>query len=111
MAYRRDALVRIGGFSEWSLVEDLHTSIRLHAAGARAEHLQHGVCEPDADRQFAGRRRAAEQRAGGVGGFGDGDGGLDQGIFRGLVGELWVTLFQCAAALPNERGVEADADH
>ncbi len=33
VVYRREALVRIGGFSEWSLVEDLHTSIRLHAAG------------------------------------------------------------------------------
>lgn len=31
--YRREALVRIGGFSEWSIVEDLHTSIRLHSAG------------------------------------------------------------------------------
>jgi cellulose synthase (UDP-forming) len=31
--YRREALVRIGGFSEWTVVEDLHTSIRLHAAG------------------------------------------------------------------------------
>jgi cellulose synthase (UDP-forming) len=31
--YRREAITRIGGFSEWSVVEDLHTSIRLHAAG------------------------------------------------------------------------------
>ena len=31
--YRREAIVRVGGFSEWSVVEDLHTSIRLHAAG------------------------------------------------------------------------------
>ncbi len=31
--YRRQALTRIGGFSEWSVVEDLHTSIRLHDAG------------------------------------------------------------------------------
>lgn len=31
--YRREAVVRIGGFSEWSLVEDLHSSIRLHDAG------------------------------------------------------------------------------
>lgn len=31
--YRREALTRIGGFSEWSVVEDLHTSIRLHDAG------------------------------------------------------------------------------
>ncbi len=31
--YRRTALESIGGFSEWNLVEDLHTSYRLHAAG------------------------------------------------------------------------------
>ncbi len=31
--YRREALDDIGGFSEWSLVEDLHTSYELHAAG------------------------------------------------------------------------------
>lgn len=31
--YRRSALASIGGFSEWNLVEDLHTSYRLHAAG------------------------------------------------------------------------------
>ncbi len=34
--YRREALTRIGGFSEWSIVEDLHTSIRLHDAGWRS---------------------------------------------------------------------------
>ena len=34
--YRRRAVVEIGGFSEWSVVEDLHTSIRLHAAGWRS---------------------------------------------------------------------------
>jgi cellulose synthase (UDP-forming) len=31
--YRRAALASIGGFSEWNLVEDLHTSYRLHAKG------------------------------------------------------------------------------
>ena len=31
--YRRAALEHIGGFSEWNLVEDLHTSYVLHAAG------------------------------------------------------------------------------
>jgi cellulose synthase (UDP-forming) len=31
--YRRAALERVGGFSEWNLVEDLHTSYVLHAAG------------------------------------------------------------------------------
>lgn len=33
VVYRRAALAEIGGFSEWNLVEDLHTSYRLHAAG------------------------------------------------------------------------------
>jgi cellulose synthase (UDP-forming) len=31
--YRRSALASMGGFSEWSFVEDLHTSYCLHAAG------------------------------------------------------------------------------
>ncbi|GFE61249.1 glycosyltransferase [Geobacter sp. AOG2] len=31
--YRREALREIGGFSEWNLVEDLHTSMRIHAKG------------------------------------------------------------------------------
>ncbi|HEX2362587.1 MAG TPA: glycosyltransferase [Jiangellaceae bacterium] len=34
--YRRGALADIGGFSEWNLVEDLHTSYCLHAAGGAA---------------------------------------------------------------------------
>jgi cellulose synthase (UDP-forming) len=36
--YRRFALEQIGGFSEWNLVEDLHTSYRLHAAGWRSAY-------------------------------------------------------------------------
>lgn len=36
VVYRRDAIMRIGGFSEWSVVEDLHTSIRIHAGGWRS---------------------------------------------------------------------------
>jgi len=31
--YRREALKEVGGFSEWNLVEDLHTSMRLHSKG------------------------------------------------------------------------------
>jgi cellulose synthase (UDP-forming) len=31
--YRREALASVGGFSEWSLVEDVHTSLELHAKG------------------------------------------------------------------------------
>lgn len=34
--YRRAALRGIGGFSEWNLVEDLHTSYELHAEGWRS---------------------------------------------------------------------------
>lgn len=34
--YRRDALEEIGGFSEWNLVEDVHTSMRLHDRGWRS---------------------------------------------------------------------------
>jgi cellulose synthase (UDP-forming) len=38
--YRRAALESVGGFSEWNLVEDLHTSYVLHAAGWRS--VYHG---------------------------------------------------------------------
>jgi cellulose synthase (UDP-forming) len=31
--YRRSALESAGGFSEWSVIEDLHTSIQIHAKG------------------------------------------------------------------------------
>jgi cellulose synthase/poly-beta-1,6-N-acetylglucosamine synthase-like glycosyltransferase/peptidoglycan hydrolase-like protein with peptidoglycan-binding domain len=34
--YRRAALASIGGISEWNVVEDLHTSYELHAAGWRS---------------------------------------------------------------------------
>ena len=34
--YRRSALESVAGFSEWNLVEDLHTSYVLHAAGWRS---------------------------------------------------------------------------
>ena len=34
--YRREALKDVGGFSTWNLVEDLHTSFRLHEKGWRS---------------------------------------------------------------------------
>ena len=37
--YRRSALNDIGGFSEWNLVEDLHTSYLLQAKGFRSEYV------------------------------------------------------------------------
>jgi cellulose synthase (UDP-forming) len=36
VVYRRAALSEIGGFSEWGIVEDLHTSYVLHAEGYRS---------------------------------------------------------------------------
>lgn len=41
--YRRTALASVGGFSEWNLVEDLHTSYRLHAAGWRSVYCDRPV--------------------------------------------------------------------
>jgi cellulose synthase (UDP-forming) len=36
VVYRRAALDSSGGFSEWSIVEDLHTSMRIHERGWRS---------------------------------------------------------------------------
>ncbi|MEA2166815.1 MAG: hypothetical protein QOF76_115 [Solirubrobacteraceae bacterium] len=43
VAYRRAALDSIGGFSEWNLVEDLHTSYQLHAAGWHSVYVPRPV--------------------------------------------------------------------
>jgi cellulose synthase (UDP-forming) len=37
--YARRCLKAIGGFSEWNLVEDLHTSYKLHSAGYRSIYV------------------------------------------------------------------------
>jgi len=39
--YRRAALEGIGGFSTWNLVEDVHTSMKLHAAGWKSIYHNH----------------------------------------------------------------------
>lgn len=41
--YRRTALDDIGGFSEWNLVEDLHTSYQLHARGWQSVYVPRPV--------------------------------------------------------------------
>jgi cellulose synthase (UDP-forming) len=41
--YRRTALEDVGGFSEWNLVEDLHTSYELHAAGWQSIYVPRPV--------------------------------------------------------------------
>jgi cellulose synthase (UDP-forming) len=41
--YRRAALESVGGFSTWNLVEDLHTSMRMHAKGWRSIYYDHAL--------------------------------------------------------------------
>jgi len=41
--YRRAALVDIGGFSSWNVVEDLTTSLELHSRGWRSFYYPYGV--------------------------------------------------------------------
>jgi cellulose synthase (UDP-forming) len=43
VVYRRAALDDVGGFSEWNIVEDLHTSYMLCAAGWRSVYLPEPV--------------------------------------------------------------------
>ena len=43
VAYRRAALETVGGFSEWNVVEDVHTSYQLHAAGWHSAYHNHAV--------------------------------------------------------------------
>jgi cellulose synthase (UDP-forming) len=39
--YRRKALEEIGGFSTWNIVEDVHTSMRLHERGWRSVYYNY----------------------------------------------------------------------
>jgi cellulose synthase (UDP-forming) len=39
VAYRRAAIESLDGFSEWNIVEDLHTSYELHARGWRSAYV------------------------------------------------------------------------
>jgi cellulose synthase (UDP-forming) len=41
--YRRDALKQVRGFSTWNLVEDVHTSLKLHDAGWRSVYHNHAL--------------------------------------------------------------------
>lgn len=43
VVYRRAAIDDIGGFSEWNLVEDLHTSYQLHARGWQSLYVPRPV--------------------------------------------------------------------
>ncbi len=54
VVYRRSALEGIGGFSEWNIVEDLHTSYALHAAGWRSVYHSRPVTLGQAPTTAAG---------------------------------------------------------
>ena len=41
VVYRRAALESVGGFSTWNLVEDVHTSMKIHAKGWKSIYHNH----------------------------------------------------------------------
>jgi cellulose synthase (UDP-forming) len=43
VVYRRAALETVGGFSTWNLVEDVHTSMNLHANGWKSIYHNHAL--------------------------------------------------------------------
>jgi len=43
VVYRRRALQDVGGFSNWSIVEDVHTSYRLHSKGWKSVYHPHAL--------------------------------------------------------------------
>ncbi len=52
--YRRKALEEIGGFSTWGLVEDVHTSIRLHDRGWRSIYYNFSLTKGTAPVEIQG---------------------------------------------------------
>jgi cellulose synthase (UDP-forming) len=61
--YRRKALESINGFSTWNLVEDLHTSMRLHATGWRSVYYNHALTLGTAPADIWGVYRQRQQWA------------------------------------------------
>lgn len=59
--YRRKALNEIGGFSSWNLVEDLHTSLRLHNQGWRSVYYNHSLSQGTAPEQIRDYYRQRQQ--------------------------------------------------
>ena len=63
VVYRRAALESIGGFSTWNLVEDVHTSMRLHAQGWRSVYYGYGLSRGTAPADIVGYMRQRRQWA------------------------------------------------
>jgi cellulose synthase (UDP-forming) len=61
--YRREALDDIGGFSTWNLVEDVHTSMRLHERGWRSVYYNHSLTTGTAPDNIYGVYRQRRQWA------------------------------------------------
>ena len=63
VVYRRAALESIGGFSTWNLVEDVHTSMRLHAKGWRSVYYGYPLTRGTAPADIVGYVRQRRQWA------------------------------------------------
>jgi len=61
--YRRKALEEIGGFSTWNLVEDVHTSMLLHAHGWRSIYYNYSLSKGTAPADIYGVYRQRRQWA------------------------------------------------
>jgi cellulose synthase (UDP-forming) len=61
--YRRAALESVGGFSTWNLVEDVHTSMRLHDKGWRSIYYDHALSTGTTPLETRGMYRQREQWA------------------------------------------------
>jgi cellulose synthase (UDP-forming) len=63
VVYRRTALGSIGGFSTWNLVEDVHTSMRLHARGWKSIYHGYPLTTGTAPAEIVGYSRQRSQWA------------------------------------------------
>jgi cellulose synthase (UDP-forming) len=63
VVYRRQALNQIGGFATWSLVEDLYSSLLLHAAGWKSVYHPYPATHGTAPAEITGHVRQRWQWA------------------------------------------------
>ena len=61
--YQREALMAIGGFSTWNIVEDVHTSMLLHECGWRSIYYNHTLTRGTAPADIYGVYRQRKQWA------------------------------------------------
>lgn len=61
--YRRTALESVGGFSTWNLVEDVHTSMKIHAKGWKSIYHNHPLTTGTAPADIYGAYQQRQQWA------------------------------------------------